>query len=614
MTGVADLFDVLVARGISKSLMVSALRYAPKEGIAASEYLVRNRLLTEETIYSAFAELCSVPFLPEGSFRVSTVKDQPVHLGSEECGPMLVGVHEGKAVYVLSPSHAGFEEVRDHLQKHPEMRAQVRIASPAAIRLATKVTNSPAADLEHRYPHLSAKKTRTRPRIGWFLTGAFLMLAFLTLPSSVWFWRFMMMMAIACCLTGFARLASTLATWDNPLDYRLPNRLQETAIIWPAYTVLVPLYREANVVIGLVQALQDMDYPTDRLQVLYLIESDDRETLAALRACRSPNHMEILVVPDGSPRTKPRALSYGLAEATGDYVTVYDAEDRPQPDQLKKAAYSFGKLPQNFACLQARLSIDNANDGFLSRHFALEYACLFDQLLPWLFRIGIPFPLGGTSNHFRKRALEQVGGWDRFNVTEDADLGVRLARFGYQLGVMTSSTYEEAPITLRAWLAQRARWYKGWLQTIGVHMRQPQALIEDIGFRNWLALSALFAGSLALIALHPVFFSLLFAYAFGFVEPPAREGGLEQLLLALSITGSAIGYAGAAIAVWKAGDKRHHGPRLADLLTLPIYWFCTGIALYRAVWELFKTPYVWNKTTHGQARTRMAVKLPEAAE
>lgn len=600
--------QVLLARGISKSLVTTAMRYAPSQGVSACEYLVQRNLLSEAAVYSAFAEHCDVLFLPKGSFRVSTVNDVPVHLGSFNCGPILVGIHSGKPVYVISPDYNRFELVKDHLDRHPEIRRQIRIVEPSAMALAAEIMNSPASDLECRYPRLSARKEGRGLRWGGFALGLTTALVGMNLPVMAWFWTFMMFMALACLMMGGARIASAVSTWHDPMEYKLPGSLASRNIIWPGYTVLVPLYREANVVPELVASLAQLDYPMESLQVLFLVESDDRETLNALRGERLSSAMDILVVPDGYPRTKPRALSYGLAEATGDYITIFDAEDRPEPDQLKKAAVMFAQTPETVACLQARLTIDNANDGFLSRQFAFEYACLFDQMLPWLFRLGIPFPLGGTSNHFRKRALDQVGGWDRFNVTEDADLGVRLARFGLRLGVMTSSTYEEAPVTLSGWLAQRTRWYKGWLQTIGVHMRQPAELLRDVGPRNFLALAALFAGALSLIALHPVFFVLLFAYLIGLVQLPGPETGVEIVMLGLSFGGSAIGYLGSVIAIWKAGDRRQFGPQLFDMVSLPLYWFFTGIAFYRAVWELFAHPYRWNKTSHGQARHRVRVR------
>jgi len=388
------------------------------------------------------------------------------------------------------------------------------------------------------------------------------------------------------------------------LVYHLPEPLSSGLIIWPKYTVLVPLYREACVVPDLLRALNALNYPRDRLQILLLIETDDLETAAALPQDLPP-HIEALVVPDGTPRTKPRALDYGLAAATGTYVTVFDAEDRPDPDQLKKAAFFFAKGPVELACLQARLVVDNANETFVSRQFALEYACLFDQLLPWLFRHRWPFPLGGTSNHFRISALHAVGGWDRYNVTEDADLGVRLERLGFRLGVLPCQTLEEAPVTLKAWFAQRARWHKGWLQTIFVHARSPKRLLSDLGAVRTAVLAVLFLGTFLLIALHPVFFVLLTGTLLGYYDHTYFFGNI--VLTVMFVSGAAAGYAGALFALWAGARGRGHGIRLLDAPGVLIYWTFAGLAFYRAVWELASAPYRWNKTEHGVSRQRASL-------
>ncbi|MBO6758397.1 MAG: glycosyltransferase [Roseibium sp.] len=595
---------VLLSRGVSKSVILSACRIAAKKGITPVEYLVRNGLVSPEAIYSAYAEHCGVPFLPKRSFRPRTINDRPIQMGEFEHGPMLVSVSDGKPVYVVAPDYEQFDMVRDHLRRNPDFAAQVRIAEPSALRFAATVMNSPASDLECRFPDLSAKPTSGGRTWPVFLAAFTAAICVITVPVLFWFYLLAVLVAVACLVSGLARLISVWTTWLDPLDFRLPGRFHKSDICWPRYSVLVPLYREAAVVRELLRALRQIDYPVSRLQILLLVETDDSETLAALRGEPLDRHMDILVVPRGWPKTKPRALSYGLDAATGDYVTVFDAEDRPAPDQLKKAALMFVLAPDDLACIQARLSIDNSHDGFFSRQFALEYACLFDQLLPWFYRNGLPFPLGGTSNHFRKSALDRVGGWDRHNVTEDADLGVRLARFGYRLAVLASSTYEEAPVRFSTWFAQRARWYKGWLQTICVHMRAPAELVKDLGIVPVAALAAVFVGSLFLIALHPVFLLLLTGYATGVMDLPWQDGPAGRVFLVIGAAAAAIGYLGAAVAAWAAAARRRIKPRYADLLAVPVYWVFTGFAFYRALWEFFRAPYHWNKTEHGQAKRR----------
>jgi len=258
----------------------------------------------------------------------------------------------------------------------------------------------------------------------------------------------------------------------------------------PLYTVLVPLYREAAVVPHLLRALERIDYPRGRLEVLLIVESVDRETQDALAEAVLASHMRILVVPDGQPRTKPRALQYALQFAHGDYVVVYDAEDVPEPDQLRRALAALQAAPDRLGCLQAQLNIYNSRTSWLTRgimaqtpglcaiipltrQFTIEYTALFDAILPTLEHLELPVPLGGTSNHFPRAVLDGVGGWDPYNVTEDADLGIRLARAGWHVGVLRSTTWEEAPPTFAVWRGQRTRWLKGWMQNFDPYEKLP---------------------------------------------------------------------------------------------------------------------------------------------
>jgi glycosyltransferase XagB len=234
----------------------------------------------------------------------------------------------------------------------------------------------------------------------------------------------------------------------------------------PVYTVMVPLYRESHMIPGLLAALGNLDYPATKLDIKLVLEQADADTLAAAAAADLPGNVEIIVVPDQHPRTKPKALNYALAFARGDFVTIFDAEDVPEPGQLRCALAAFETGPADLACVQASLCIHNGAASFLSGQFAIEYCVQFDALLPSLARLGLPLPLGGTSNHFRTEALKEVGAWDPFNVTEDADLGLRLARRGWRTSVIGATTWEEAPVGLADWLPQRTRWLKGWMQSL----------------------------------------------------------------------------------------------------------------------------------------------------
>jgi cellulose synthase/poly-beta-1,6-N-acetylglucosamine synthase-like glycosyltransferase len=244
----------------------------------------------------------------------------------------------------------------------------------------------------------------------------------------------------------------------------------------PIYTIIVPLYREAPVVAKLVSALRALDYPCEKLDIKLMLETDDAETRAEVAKLKLGAPFEIIAPPRAGPQTKPRALAAALPFARGSFVTVYDAEDEPEPGQLRDAVAAFALGPPELGCVQAKLSSDNPADGWFSKQFAAEYAGQFDLFLPALARMDLPIPLGGTSNHFRADALRRAGGWDPFNVTEDADLGMRLARYGYKIGVIDSTTWEEAPVGYTQWLRQRTRWFKGWAHPV----KKSNALIRSI--------------------------------------------------------------------------------------------------------------------------------------
>ena len=250
------------------------------------------------------------------------------------------------------------------------------------------------------------------------------------------------------------------------------TRPEPTHFETPVYTVMIALYREAAVATQLVRSMSKLAWPAERLEVFYLCEADDRDTIEALHNISMPPNHRIIEVPPGLPRTKPKALNYGLQFASGAFVVIYDAEDRPHPYQLREAFAGFAAGGPRLACLQAPLIVTNAANGWLSRMFAFEYLVHFRGLLPHLAQERLPLPLGGTSNHFRRQILNLVGGWDPYNVTEDADLGIRLARFGYRCGVLTCGTLEDGPELWKEWLPQRTRWQKGWMVTALVQSAQ----------------------------------------------------------------------------------------------------------------------------------------------
>jgi len=358
----------------------------------------------------------------------------------------------------------------------------------------------------------------------------------------------------------------------------------------PRYTVLLPLYREAQMVPGLINALRRLDYPDHRSEWLFLVENSDPETLEALNRANLPSHAKILVVPPGTPTTKPRACNFGLARATGQLIVIFDAEDLPHPQQLREAASQFSVSDPRLACLQAPLRI-LPSKSLLGRQFAVEYAILFELVLPAMTRIGLAVPLGGTSNHFKTEVLRAIGGWDRFNVTEDADVGFRLATEGYSTATLTCPTLEAPPTRMSQWLPQRARWLKGFIQTLAVHLRTPGglrpltalSLFSTIGLT---VISALVHAPLAVWLL----VNLSLALAGVMDWPQSQDLGL---LL--------VGWVSHALAARQSWHLMDHRITFADVWTLmlaPLYWPLLSVAALRAFWQFIFHPHRWDKTEH----------------
>jgi glycosyltransferase XagB len=368
----------------------------------------------------------------------------------------------------------------------------------------------------------------------------------------------------------------------RPPSKRAQPRIPDAELL--VYTILVPLYREANMLASLVRALARLDYPAAKIDIKLILEAVDVETIAVARRLDLPGNVEVVVVPDLQPRTKPKALNYALPLARGEYLVIYDAEDWPERDQLRKAIAAFQEGPPNLACLQAKLNLYNASDNWLTRQFTIEYDALFDGLLPALDRLQLPIPLGGTSNHFRVSALKWLMAWDPFNVTEDADLGTRLARNRYRCQVLDSTTFEEARPKLSSWFPQRTRWIKGYMQTWFVHMRQPARLWREIGPAGFLGFQVTIGGTVLSALVHPWFYALaaldvangaFLAWPGGLLGPP---------FWLFASLGLGLGYVAAMTLGFLALKRRGGRELLGQVPLMPVYWLLISGAAYRAAW------------------------------
>ena len=446
-------------------------------------------------------------------------------------------------------------------------------------------------------PHLSAHAGVTKGQRRVFLALAGLVGVFALL------WPDMAILSLAWVLAVFFSLivlfrlillgAGLFSAWRRQKE---PVNFTGDENALPVYSILAPMYRESGSIGQLIAALTQLNYPPEKLDIKLILEEDDLITLEALKNISLPEQFEILRVPPLAPRTKPKALNFALQSARGEFMVIYDAEDIPGANQLRKALAAFRADGPKLACLQARLNYYNAGENWLTRQFTLEYSMWFDWLLTGLQALGLPIPLGGTSNHFRTDVLREIGGWDAYNVTEDADLGLRLSRRGYRCAVLDSTTLEEANCRHVNWLRQRTRWQKGYMLTWLVHMRAPLELWRQLGPLGFLGFQLFVGGTVALALAMPAA-GLVFMASLCVCGPsiPPSLLWLNEVLFITGMTGNALSAAAGAM-----GRRRHS--LLPDILLTPFYWGMTWIASLRALLQLTHSPFHWEKTRHAISR------------
>ena len=451
------------------------------------------------------------------------------------------------------------------------------------------------AFLPERAPHWSAHKRLDRRQHKWLI--AFLLsglLFFLIAPKTTGLALifFFQLYFLAILIFKFWLIAKSTQT-DNVFQHAEPPVRPEHQL--PIITILVPLYKEQNAIPHLRKALDQLDYPLNKLDIKLLLEDDDKDTIALVRTNFTQARHDIILIPPIGPRTKPKACNYGLWSARGQYIVIYDAEDRPETDQLKKAVIAFDHAGPQLGCVQARLNYYNRKQNWLTRLEAIEYALLFDFLLPGLTAANAPIPLGGTSNFFRTDLLVRLGGWDAYNVTEDADLGLRLARAGYRTVMINATTWEEAIASPTAWLRQRSRWIKGYLQTWLVHMRQHP---KRSGARNWLMASIqhIFIAGVVITGLfNPIFWAVFLLAITGMIE---TKDFLPPPLASLAIFCFLVGnFFHLYLFIAAPMRRRWYGLLFYGLLA-PLYWVMQSIGAWMALYQFFTKPFYWEKTEH----------------
>jgi len=567
---------------------------AGEGGLAA--LALASHAVPEADLFASLARFWQVPAVdPQAQPADPRLIDR---LGTGFClrEGMVPWRRQGGVTLVAVPDPARFAAFERHLAAVFGAVAPV-LAPPRQIEAALLAARGPQMEAQARLALAEPESCRSFGRGPWapkarlVLMGlvAWALLAPLSLGLAVLVWAL-----LTLALTTALKLAATLAALIRPPPEAPPPALRSAGL--PQVSIIVALYREDSIAQRLVKRLQKLDYPRDKLEILLVVEEEDSLTRGALDRAALPPWMRVVVAPEGNPKTKPRALNHALGACRGAIVGIYDAEDAPEPDQIRKVVQRFQARGPQVACLQGVLDFYNPCSNWISRCFTMEYAAWFRLMLPGLERLGVPLPLGGTTLFFRRDALEKLGAWDAYNVTEDADLGIRLARHGYRTEMIDTTTFEEANCRAYPWVKQRSRWIKGYMMTWVVHSRRPAGLLHAVGWRGFAGFQVFFLGAISQQLLAPVLWSF-WLLALGLPHPlaAAAPAGLIPVAKALFLASEAVQLGAALLALRRTPNRMAPG----WVLMLHLYFPLATLAAYKAAWELVTRPFWWDKTSHG---------------
>ena len=586
--------------GVPARYIEDARHRAYLNGSSLVEELIASGVLDERAYYRRLAKDLNLEFIEHIDPQSLIVPEDSKRQAVRAVRMIRCLGAKGLTYTLAAPSQKQLAVASQALRHTPGLAASIRLTTPSEFERAFTARLS-EGDVRHavnalalEHPDFSAKKVLT-PWQG-FMCGV----AITLLPILAWFcfvpFMFAAHLLITLIFAACVLLRLSAAQYAKPLE---DHPIAAPQGPYPIYSVLVALHKEAGIVPQLCACLNKLNWPASRLEVLFICEESDLPTIEALKTAPQSAAFRTVTVPDFGPQTKPRALTYALPMTSGEFVVVYDAEDRPHPDQLMEAYSRFQREPMRMACLQAPLVITNKAQNMLTRMFAFEYLALFSGMLPFLAANQRILPLGGTSNHFRRSVLMEAGKWDPYNVTEDADLGTRLFRLGYRVGMLSKPTLEDAPPSLYQWLPQRTRWFKGWMQTWLLHMRKPSAFLVQAGFKNFLTFQVLTFGMVLSAMVYPM---MLIEMAVQIVSIARNSAyGLSHYGLAIFAVDFAniiLGHMSFVLLGSRASSNWRALTGLRVLATLPFYWTLLSLAAWRAVWQLARKPHHWEKTAH----------------
>ncbi|MBN8542848.1 MAG: glycosyltransferase [Alphaproteobacteria bacterium] len=594
MQRLGDILGAEHASAVAKAVALQA-RFKTRLGHLLTHY----GLLPQRTITEAIARQYNLPLVwLDNAPRAYTLlrRTDISHYRTRHYIPFAL---EGNHLTLATSEPS--EELVAWATRHYAKHITLAVTSPRDIRHAlatytsTSATRNAIHTLRRKFKNLSADRTMTRNQIISTALAVALLGSALFISTANQLWYVLIILCNGFYLSTLAFKLYLYLIWAELPRSRHAILVEDEDL--PIYSILVPMYRESETTIrNLLRAINSLDYPQHLLDVKLICEGDDAETIATLKALHPAEYCEMVMVPPSHPRTKPKACNVALPSVRGEFVVIFDAEDMPEPSQLRKAVNRFRALPHEVACLQAPLNYYNRDENMLTRLFAIEYSALFKLMLPALQHIGIPIPLGGTSNHLRTEILREVGAWDAFNVTEDADLGIRLAYFGYRTQMLDSMTLEESPITLNAWFKQRARWIKGYLQTWLVYTRDLRNLRKRLGHTAYYGFH-FFIGAPALTFLLAPVFWVIFVISFLGIFSTHLPDTLMGMCIVSLIGGIASHWLYARTVIryegWEGIGIRHAG------VAYPFYWLLHSAASIKALKDLVFRPHHWEKTRHG---------------
>jgi len=507
----------------------------------------------------------------------------------------------GKAIVAMADPND--RRARDYAEVWLRMRVVPKLATPAAIRRRQEsvyrgqLEQVSSALLQAHAPEYSAHVTLTRPqKVALMFTGIALIALAVLMRGQFFIAVSGAIITLYAAVVMFRMYVTVRGARSEEL-IKVSRQEIDALTDLPVYTILLPLYREAGVLPQLLKACEELDYPAAKLDIKLLLEEDDTETLEVMTQIQLPPNFDVLVVPAEGPRTKPKACNYGLQFARGEYCVIFDAEDIPASDQLKKALAVFRRSGQHIGCVQAKLNYYNPSQNAITKWFSLEYTAWFDFFLPGLVDLGLPVPLGGSSNHFPTRLLRELGAWDPNNVTEDADLGMRLHRAGFQTALMDSVTLEEANSDFINWMRQRSRWGKGYFISWLVLMRHPLKLRRDVGWRGLISMHLTLGGTfgVALLNLLVWLLTLLWILAQFDIIAYLFPSGIYYIGMLELLFGN---FFFLYMSVWAAHHRKSYDLTHAALVS-PLYWLMASLAMIKAGMQAVSKPTFWEKTVHG---------------